>query len=66
MDKDFARKSRPCFLIADDHTIFAEALRAYLEKRYPVVGVVPDGLRLCEPTWKKGIPWWGWFLTDAP
>jgi DNA-binding NarL/FixJ family response regulator len=30
-------------LIADDHTIFAEVLRAYLEKRYCVVGVVQDG-----------------------
>jgi len=30
-------------LIADDHAIFAEVLRAYLEKRYCVVGVVHDG-----------------------
>ena len=34
---------RPQFLIADDHAIFAEALRIYLEKTYPVVGVVLDG-----------------------
>ena len=33
----------PRFLIADDHAVFAEALRAYLEKRYTVVGVVMDG-----------------------
>lgn len=52
MDKGFARKSRPCFLIADDHTIFAEALRAYLEKRYPVVGVVPDGRAMIEEALK--------------
>jgi DNA-binding NarL/FixJ family response regulator len=30
-------------LIADDHTIFAEALCAYLEKTFDVVGVVADG-----------------------
>jgi DNA-binding NarL/FixJ family response regulator len=33
----------PRFLIADDHAMFAEALRVYLEKTYPVVGVVMDG-----------------------
>jgi DNA-binding NarL/FixJ family response regulator len=48
MDQGFAAKSRPCFLIADDHTIFAEALRAYLEKTYSVVGVVPDGRAMIE------------------
>src|ERR1700748_3424280 len=30
-------------LIADDHAIFAEALRVYLEKTHTVVGVVRDG-----------------------
>ena len=35
--------SRPRFMIADDHAMFAEALRVYLEKTYPVVGVVLDG-----------------------
>jgi DNA-binding NarL/FixJ family response regulator len=30
-------------LIADDHAIFAESLRASLEKGFDVVGVVPDG-----------------------
>jgi DNA-binding NarL/FixJ family response regulator len=34
---------RPHFLIADDHAVFAEALRVYLEKTYTVVGVVLDG-----------------------
>jgi DNA-binding NarL/FixJ family response regulator len=48
MDKAFVGKARPCFLIADDHTIFAEALRVYLEKTYPVVGVVPDGRAMIE------------------
>jgi DNA-binding NarL/FixJ family response regulator len=33
----------PRFLIADDHVIFTEALRVYLEKTYTVVGVVLDG-----------------------
>jgi DNA-binding NarL/FixJ family response regulator len=27
------------FLIADDHAMFAEALRLYLEKVHPVVGI---------------------------
>jgi DNA-binding NarL/FixJ family response regulator len=34
---------RPHFLIADDHAMFAEALRIYLEKSYTVAGVVLDG-----------------------
>src|SRR5277367_703900 len=35
--------SRPRILIADDHAIFAEALRVYLEKRFTVIGVIADG-----------------------
>jgi DNA-binding NarL/FixJ family response regulator len=31
------------FLIADDHAIFAEALRVYLERIHTVVGLVQDG-----------------------
>jgi len=38
-----AHRTGPRFLIADDHAIFAEALRVYLEKTYTVVGVVADG-----------------------
>ena len=34
---------RPRFIIADDHAIFAEALRTYLERSYSIVGVVQDG-----------------------
>jgi DNA-binding NarL/FixJ family response regulator len=34
---------RPCVLIADDHAIFAETLRAYLGKTCTVIGVVTDG-----------------------
>ena len=33
----------PRILIADDHAIFAEMLRAYLEKTYAVIAVVADG-----------------------
>jgi DNA-binding NarL/FixJ family response regulator len=35
--------SRPRILIADDHAIFTEALRVYLEKTFTVIGVVADG-----------------------
>jgi DNA-binding NarL/FixJ family response regulator len=38
----------PRFLIADDHAIFAEALRGYLEKTYAIVGVVLDGRALMQ------------------
>jgi len=38
-----AQKTGPRFLIADDHALFAEALRIYLEKTYPIVGMVHDG-----------------------
>lgn len=37
---------RPQVLIADDHAIFAEALRLLLEKSYRVVGTVSDGRAL--------------------
>jgi|SRR5271170_973591 len=39
-------RSRPHLLIADDHAIFAEALRGLLEKTYFVVGIVADGRAL--------------------
>ena len=39
---------RPRFLIADDHAMFAETLRAYLEKTYAVVGLVMDGRAMIE------------------
>jgi DNA-binding NarL/FixJ family response regulator len=44
--------SRPRFLIADDHAIFAESLRVYLERTYLVVGVVSDGRALVEEALK--------------
>jgi DNA-binding NarL/FixJ family response regulator len=39
-------RSRPHLLIADDHAIFAEALRGLLEKTYVVVAIVADGRAL--------------------
>jgi DNA-binding NarL/FixJ family response regulator len=38
--------SRPSVLIADDHAIFAETLRIYLEKKFTVIGAVVDGRAL--------------------
>jgi DNA-binding NarL/FixJ family response regulator len=43
MNIESASRTGPRFLIADDHALFAETLRAYLEKTYTVVGVVLDG-----------------------
>jgi DNA-binding NarL/FixJ family response regulator len=40
--------ARPRILIADDHEIFAEALRAYLEKIFTVIGSVGDGRAMLE------------------
>ena len=39
-------RSRSRVLIADDHAIFAEALRALLEKTHTVVGIVANGRAL--------------------
>ena len=41
-------RGRPRFVIADDHAIFAEALKVFLERTYPVVGVVADGRALID------------------
>jgi DNA-binding NarL/FixJ family response regulator len=38
----------PRFLIADDHSVFAEALQVYLEKSYSVLGVAKDGRTMVE------------------
>lgn len=40
------RAPRPRLLIADDHVIFADALRLLLEQKYAVVGIVGDGRAL--------------------
>lgn len=50
MEKVATGKSRPRFLIADDHAMFTDALRAYLERTYPVVGVVSDGRAMVDET----------------
>jgi DNA-binding NarL/FixJ family response regulator len=41
-------KSLPRLLLADDHAIFAETLRVFLEKSYSVQGVVSDGRAMVE------------------
>jgi DNA-binding NarL/FixJ family response regulator len=43
MENVVARGTGPHLLIADDHAMFAETLRVYLEKTFTVVGVVMDG-----------------------
>jgi DNA-binding NarL/FixJ family response regulator len=43
MDNMRTNPSRTRILIADDHAIFAEALRLYLGKTFTVIGVVEDG-----------------------
>jgi DNA-binding NarL/FixJ family response regulator len=40
--------SRPRVLIADDHVLFAEALRQLLEPEFDVVGIVADGRALLD------------------
>jgi DNA-binding NarL/FixJ family response regulator len=42
----------PRFLIADDHAMFAETLRAYLERNYAVLGLVADGRTMVEEALK--------------
>ena len=39
---------RPKILIADDHTLVAEACKNLLEREFDVVGVVPDGRALLQ------------------
>ncbi|MGB9472216.1 MAG: response regulator transcription factor [Candidatus Acidiferrum sp.] len=48
MERISADRSPARLLIADDHLIFAETLKAYLEDKYPVIGVVADGRALIE------------------
>ena len=43
MENVSARGTRSHLLIADDHAMFAETLRVYLERTFTVVGVVGDG-----------------------
>jgi DNA-binding NarL/FixJ family response regulator len=46
METTGANTSRTRILIADDHSIFAEALRGYLDKTFAVIGVASDGRAL--------------------
>ncbi|MES2221821.1 MAG: response regulator transcription factor [Acidobacteriota bacterium] len=46
MERTVRTRSGPRFLIADDHAIFAETFRGFLELHYPVVGIVTDGRKL--------------------
>jgi DNA-binding NarL/FixJ family response regulator len=48
MDKVIGGKSHPRLLLADDHAIFSDALRVYLEKDLDIVGVVSDGRTLVD------------------
>jgi DNA-binding NarL/FixJ family response regulator len=48
MDAFHPSASRPRILIADDHAVFAEALCAYLEKTFEVIGLVADGRAMLE------------------
>jgi DNA-binding NarL/FixJ family response regulator len=48
VEKAATERSGPRFLIADDHAIFAEAFKGFLELTYPVVGIVSDGRKLIE------------------
>ncbi len=43
MESVSSNVSRPRVLIADDHAIFSETLRVYMEKTFTVIGVVADG-----------------------
>jgi DNA-binding NarL/FixJ family response regulator len=48
METVHTRASRPRILIADDHAMFAEALSAYLEQTFSVIGKVVDGRAMLE------------------
>ena len=48
MDTVRAHQFRPRLLLADDHALFSEALRSYLEKNFEVIGQVPDGRALLD------------------
>ncbi len=48
MEKLIGSKSHPRLLLADDHAIFSDALRVYLEKDFDIVGVVSDGRTLVD------------------
>jgi DNA-binding NarL/FixJ family response regulator len=48
MDTVRTDHGRPRLLIADDHAMFSDALRSYLENKFEVVGQVSDGRALLD------------------
>src|ERR1700756_4183660 len=48
MERVIGGSSHPRLLLADDHAIFSDALRLYLQKDFNVVGVVSDGRTLID------------------
>jgi DNA-binding NarL/FixJ family response regulator len=48
MEKVIGSKSHLRILLADDHAIFSDALRVYLEKDFDIVSVVSDGRTLID------------------
>jgi len=48
MEISHSHSARPTFLIADDHALFAETLKVYLEPRFTVLGIVSDGRALVD------------------
>ena len=48
MERFIGGKSHLRLLLADDHAIFSDALRVYLEKDFDIVGVVSDGRTLVD------------------
>ena len=48
MEKDLRSRHTATILIADDHSMFAEALRRILEDEYTVLSIVGDGRKLVE------------------
>ena len=48
MEKLIGGKSHPRLLLADDHAIFSDALRIYLDKDFDIVSVVSDGRTLID------------------
>ena len=48
MDTVRTDQRRPRLLIADDHAVFSDALRSYLEKNFEVIGQVSNGRALLD------------------
>ncbi|MEG9435432.1 response regulator transcription factor [Edaphobacter sp. HDX4] len=48
MERAAPERPGPRFLIADDHAIFAETFKSFLQSHYSVVGVVGDGKTLID------------------